>query len=130
MPGNGYQAETEDLATYTDGYGSLRPALSYRIENIDLYKTSDPFPCILVGTRCNSPARRIPYERAANYADERQLPYMELDMDHMTDVRRVFETLLDSVTVNMHQLSPIAISIRPDISSREMHVQKKVVCSC
>ncbi|KAK7494060.1 hypothetical protein BaRGS_00014718, partial [Batillaria attramentaria] len=100
------------------------------IENIDLYKTSDPFPCILVGTRCNSPARRIPYERAANYADERQLPYMELDMDHMTDVRRVFETLLDSVTVNMHQLSPIAISIRPDISSREMHVQKKVVCSC
>lgn len=100
------------------------------IENMDLYKTSDPFPCILVGTRRNSPARRVPHERAAYFAEARGLPYMELDMDHMTDVRRVFETLLDSVTVSMNQRAPIAISIKPELSSREMHMQKKVVCSC
>lgn len=104
--------------------------LGFWLENMDAHKTSDPFPSILVGTRCNSPARRVPYERAARFAEEQRLPYMELDMDHMTDVRRVFERLLDNVTVNMHRQQPIAISIRPDISGKDVHLHKKVVCSC
>ncbi|XP_076434581.1 uncharacterized protein LOC143274601 [Babylonia areolata] len=100
------------------------------IENIDSYKTFDDFPCILVGTRCKSPARRIPQERAERYADARGLPYMELDMEHMTDVTRVFESLLDSVTVNLNKRAPIAISIRPQISNKNMMYHKNVACSC
>ena len=95
-----------------------------------MYKSCDELPCILVGTRCKSPARRIVYERAAEFAESRGIPYMELDMDHMTDVRRVFEALLESVTVNLNKQAPIAISIRPEISNKNVHLRKNVVCSC
>ncbi|KAL8597408.1 hypothetical protein ACOMHN_022317 [Nucella lapillus] len=100
------------------------------IENIDTYKTDDDFPCILVGTRCKSPARRISFERASEFADARGLPYMELDMEHMTDVTRVFESLLDSVTVNLNKQAPIAISIRPQLSGKNMLCRRNVACSC
>ena len=102
----------------------------FRIENIDCYKSSDEFACILVGTRCNSPARRILYDRAAEFAESRGLPYMELDMEYMSDVRRVFEALLDSVTVNLNKCAPVTISIRPEISNKTVRVRKSVACSC
>ncbi|KAL8562021.1 hypothetical protein ACOMHN_031792 [Nucella lapillus] len=102
------------------------------IENIDRYKTADDFPCILVGTRCKSPARCISFDRATEFAENRGLPYMELDMGHMTDVRRVFEALLESVTVSVNKnCAPIAISIRPDIShSKDVMVQNHIGCAC
>jgi hypothetical protein len=82
-----------------------------------------------VGNRCKSKARKIEYERATMYAESRGFPYMELDMDHMTDVRRVFEALLDSVTLTLCKRAPIAINIQPDIGL-SVQIRKSVVCSC
>lgn len=100
------------------------------LENIDVYHTSEDFPVIIVGTRCQSKARRVVYERAEGYAQSRKLPYMELDMDHMTDVRRVFDTLLDRVTVNLWKRAHIGVTIRPEVTNQHLHVRKGVFCSC
>lgn len=97
---------------------------------MDYYRPSDKFSCIIVGTRCNSPARKVAYERAAGYAEMRGFPYMELDLAHMSDVQRVFDALLDSVKVTLHQDPPLLIDIRPDISTNDLRVSRSVVCAC
>lgn len=97
---------------------------------MESYKPSRSFSCILVGTRRNSPARRVTYERAAAFAESRGFVYMELDMDYSKDVHGVFHALLDSVTINLNQQQSRAFTICPHNPNKDVMVLKKVVCSC
>ncbi|KAJ8312871.1 hypothetical protein KUTeg_010244 [Tegillarca granosa] len=90
----------------------------------------DRISTILVGTKCLSPKREVPKEKAEKFAEYLGIPYMEVSTEDGFNVTKVFEKLADMIIDSFQRHPSLIIETLKSTNLTQSDHKKKTWCSC